>query len=99
MRKIFLLFAPLFLAALSFKNPHFFTITGKIINESGQPLGSVSITHKSSKVSAVSSSDGTYTISVPEKTGVLNSRDRKKFLYSQKKDHCLLAVHIDNGSN
>ena len=71
MRKIFLLLAPLFLAALSFRAPVYFTITGKVTNESGQPMASVNITHKSSKVSVVSNSSGGYSISIPEKTGVL----------------------------
>jgi Ca-activated chloride channel family protein len=71
MRKIFLLLAPLFLAALSFRSPVYFTITGKVTNESGQPMASVNITHKSSKVSVVSNSGGGYSISIPEKTGVL----------------------------
>jgi Ca-activated chloride channel family protein len=71
MRKIFLLIAPLFLAALSFRAPVYFTITGKVTNESGQPMASVNITHKSSKVSVVSNSDGGYSISIPEKTSVL----------------------------
>ena len=71
MRKIFLLLAPLFLAALSFRAPVYFTITGKVTNESGQPMASVNITHKASKVSVVSNSGGGYSISIPEKTGVL----------------------------
>ena len=71
MRKFFLLLAPLFLAALSFRAPDYFTITGKITNENSEPLSSVSVTHKSSKVSVVSNSDGMYSISVPEKTGSL----------------------------
>jgi Ca-activated chloride channel family protein len=71
MRKIFLLLAPLFLAALSFRAPVYFTITGKLTNESGQPMASVNITHKSSKVSVVSNSGGGYSISIPEKTSVL----------------------------
>jgi Ca-activated chloride channel homolog len=71
MRKIFLLLAPLFLAAISFKAPGHYTITGKITDENGQPLPSVTISHKSSKALSVSNSDGSYNISVPEKTGVL----------------------------
>ena len=63
--------APFFLSALSFKTPNQFTITGKITDENGQPLAFVSITHKSSKAFSVSNSDGAYSISVPEKTGVL----------------------------
>jgi hypothetical protein len=65
MRKILLLLAPLFLAALSFRSPVYFTITGKVTNESGQPMASVNITHKSSKVSVVSNSGGGYSISIP----------------------------------
>ena len=71
MRKFFLLLAPLFLVALSFKAPKHFTITGKITSESGQPLGYVSINHTSSNVATTSDSSGIYSISVPGKTGLL----------------------------
>jgi Ca-activated chloride channel homolog len=71
MRNFILLLAPILLAVLSFKAPQYATITGKITNESGKPIGTVSIMHKSSKVSSVSNADGVYSISVPEKTGVL----------------------------
>jgi Ca-activated chloride channel family protein len=71
MRKFLLLLAPVFFTALSFRTPNTFIVTGKITNESGQPLGSVSIIDKPGKVSAVSNQDGTYSISVPGKTGSL----------------------------
>ena len=71
MRKMFLLLAPFLLAALSFRTPNLFTVSGKITNENGQSLNSVSITYKPGNSSVMSNPDGTYSISVPEKTGSL----------------------------
>ena len=71
MRKMFLLLAPFLFAALSFRTPNLFTISGKITNENGQSLSAVSITYKPGNNSVMSNPDGTYSISVPEKTGSL----------------------------
>jgi hypothetical protein len=71
MRKFFLLLAPFLFIALGYTPSINITISGKITNEAGQPLASVSVTHKESNTVTVSDVQGNYSISVPEKKGLL----------------------------
>jgi TonB-linked SusC/RagA family outer membrane protein len=47
------------------------TITGKITDESGNPLPNVSITVKGTSLGSTSSADGTYSLSVPDNAKIL----------------------------
>lgn len=71
MKKFFGLVLPMLLLfpVLIPRNSH--TIIGKVMDERGNPLSSVTIVYKGSRISTTSSIDGSYQIKVPGKDGIL----------------------------
>ncbi len=62
MKKIRMLALGLLMASLGFAQPAQKDVTGKVTDNSGQPLSGVTILNQNSKESAVSGNDGAYRI-------------------------------------
>jgi Ca-activated chloride channel family protein len=72
MRLIFLLLAPLFLMVIAFRSGNDHKISGTIKDENGNLISGVSITAKGSNASAVSNSNGYYSLVAQNKNAVLH---------------------------
>lgn len=71
MQKIIVLLATAIIALVAFKSSTQFIVTGKIIDNKGQPLPGVSVIVKETKTTTVSAVDGSYSITVPDEKAVL----------------------------
>ncbi|HEY9363271.1 MAG TPA: von Willebrand factor type A domain-containing protein [Chitinophagaceae bacterium] len=71
MRKIILLLTPFLFFAFAFQPAEIIHVTGKITDDSANPLAGVSITVKKTTVATVSGQDGTFSIAVADKNATL----------------------------
>ena len=71
MKRILFMLTPIVMILLAFQPLHFHTVTGKITDDTGNPIASVSIIVKGTNVAALSAQDGTYQISVSDKNSTL----------------------------
>lgn len=62
---------PFVMILLAFQPLSFHTVSGKIIDEAGNPIASVSVIVKGTNVATLSAADGTYQINVSDKNAIL----------------------------
>ena len=62
---------PFVMILLAFQPVNFHTVSGKIVDEAGNPIASVSIIVKGTNTATLSAPDGTYQINVSDKNAVL----------------------------
>lgn len=71
MKKLLILVAPVLLLMLAFRPVKTFTITGKITDESGNPVAGASIVIKGTRTGTSSKADGTFTLNAPDNSKVI----------------------------
>lgn len=71
MKRILFLIAPLFIFFFAFSPVNTLTVTGKITDNNGNPVASVSVTEKGTTTATSSAADGTYQITVGNNNGIL----------------------------
>src|SRR5262245_37326200 len=71
MKRILFMLIPLVLAILAFRPVFSHIITGKVVDEKGNPLPGVTITIKGTNSSTVTATDGSFSISVKDDKAVL----------------------------
>lgn len=71
MKRILFMIVPLFLVVLAFSPVSSLTVTGKITDDKGNPIASATVQEKGTKTTTVSSTDGTYKITVSNSNGIL----------------------------
>ena len=62
MRKIFLLIAPVLLIMLAFRPVKTLTVSGTVVDESGNPIPGASVSVKGTKNATATNSKGSYTL-------------------------------------
>src|SRR5690242_14073870 len=71
MKRILFMIIPLILAILAFKPDLSHVITGKVVDEKGNPVPGITITVKGTNSSTITALDGSFTISVANDKAVL----------------------------
>src|SRR6185436_13574976 len=71
MQRILFLLIPLVLVILAFRTDFSQVITGKVVDEKGNPLPGITITVKGTNSSTTTATDGSFTISVANDKAVL----------------------------
>ncbi|MGZ5219959.1 MAG: YfbK domain-containing protein [Chitinophagaceae bacterium] len=71
MQRILFMLIPVLVIMLAFQPLSFHSVSGKITDDKGSPLVSVSIVVKGTNLGALSAQDGTYQLSVTDKNAVL----------------------------
>ncbi len=71
MKRILFMLLPFVMILLAFQPLNFHSVSGKIIDEAGNPVVSVSIIVKGTNLAALSAQDGTYQINVSDKNAIL----------------------------
>jgi Ca-activated chloride channel family protein len=71
MQRILFMLIPLMLAILAFRPVYSHVITGKVVDEKGNPLSGVTITIKGTNSATVTATDGSFSISVKDNNTVL----------------------------
>src|SRR5688572_26244881 len=71
MKRILFMLTPFVMILLAFQPVSLHTVSGKITDEAGTPVASVSVTVKGTNVATLSAQDGTYHINVSDKNATL----------------------------
>ena len=71
MQRILFMLIPLVLAILAFRPDFAHVITGKVVDEKGNPVPGIIITIKGTNSSTITAVDGSFTISVADDKAVL----------------------------
>src|SRR4051812_33681736 len=71
MQRILLMLIPLMLAILAFRPEISTVITGKIVDQKGNPLPGVTVSIKGTNTTTTSAEDGSFSISVADENAVL----------------------------
>src|SRR5688500_11122466 len=71
MKRMLFMLAPVVLLMLAFQPLSFHTVNGKITDDTGNPVASVSIIVKGTNTATLSAQDGTFQINVSDKNATL----------------------------
>lgn len=72
MKRILLLIAPIIIVMLAFRPINSFVVTGTVTDDKGQPLSTVSVVLKGSKLGTMTDAKGTYSLRLSSSTGTLS---------------------------
>lgn len=71
MKRILFLLAPILVFVLAFRPVNGITVTGKVIDNKGNPVAFVSVVLKGTREGTSTAYDGTYKLSLSKSTGTL----------------------------
>jgi Ca-activated chloride channel family protein len=77
MKRILFMMAPLIMLVLAFRPVISHTITGKVTDESGNPLAGVAIREKGTKTGTISSADGSFQVNRSQSCGKRSKESKR----------------------